>query len=247
MTSRATYMLLLVTAMSAVANIGFAQGRGRGFGRGGGMRPDMTVIHSMFEHRDKIERTVKMLPDGAEAVTESDDDTVASLLQEHVPAVEERVLENKPLPPMTFHPVFVELIKHADEYTLEHEATDRGVKVRYKADNPYAVMLVQEHAKLVSRFVKNGMSEIHADYELPKVAKTSTANTQTKPKYIHPQIQQYGKVVQFPTAAQQPRDGSKIVVDITKGSDPEKLNGAIEKVARFVNIYAGALEKNLPT
>ena len=243
MTSRATYMLLLVTAMSAVADIGFAQGRGRGFGRGGGMRPDMTVIHSMFEHRDKIERTVKMLPDGAEAVTQSDDDTVASMLQEHVPAVKERVLENKPLPPMTFHPVFVELIKHADEYTLEHEATDRGVKVRYKADNPYAVMLVQEHAKLVSRFVKNGMSEIHADYELPKVAKTSVGSTQPKPEYIQPQIQKYGKVVQFPTAAQQPRDGSKIVVDITKGSDPEKLNGAIEKVARFVNIYAGAGEK----
>lgn len=242
--------LLVLTTLSiallGVAETGLAQrghGPGRGFGRGGGMRPDMTVIHTMFEHRDKIERKVKMLPDGAEAITESDDDKVASLLQEHVPAVEERVLENKPLPPMTFHPVFVELIKHADEYTLEHEATDRGVKVRYKADNPYAVMLVQEHAKLVSRFIKNGMTEIHADYKLPKVATTSLANTQTKPKYIHPQIRKYGKVVQFPTAAQQPRDGSKIVVDITKGGDPEKLNGAIEKVARFVNIYAGAGEK----
>ena len=100
----------LAIAVLGVSNIGLAQrdhGPGRGFGRGGGMRPDMTVIHTMFEHRDKIERTVKILPDGAEAVTESNDDQVASLLQEHVPAVEERVLENKPLPPMTFHPVFV--------------------------------------------------------------------------------------------------------------------------------------------
>ena len=32
----------------------------------------------------------------------------------------------------------------------------------------------------------------------------------------------------------------KIVVDITKGGDPTKLNPAIEKVARFVNIYRGA-------
>ena len=249
MTLRRTRTLVLATlsfAMLGVTNTGLAQrghGPGRGLGRGGGMRPDMTVIHTMFEHRDKIERTVKMLDDGAEAITESDDDKIASLLQEHVPAVEERVLENKPLPPMTFHPVFVGLIKHADEYTLEYDTTERGVKVRYKADNPYAVMLVQEHAKLVSRFIKNGMSEIHADYKLPKVAKTSVASTQPKLKYVHPQIQKYGKVVQLPTAAQQPRDGSKFVVDITKGGDPEKLNGAIEKVARFVNIYAGAGEK----
>lgn len=30
-------------------------------------------------------------------------------------------------------------------------------------------MLVQEHAKLVSRFIKNGRAEIHKPYTLPKV------------------------------------------------------------------------------
>jgi hypothetical protein len=30
------------------------------------------------------------------------------------------------------------------------------------------------------------------------------------------------------------------VVDITRGGEPDKLNSAIEKVARFVNIYRGA-------
>ena len=59
-------------------------------------------------------------------------------------------------------------------------------------------------------------------------------------KYIYPAIENYGKVVQFKDAAQQPRDGSKIVVDITRGDDPDKMNSAIEKVCRFVNIYAGA-------
>lgn len=60
------------------------------------------------------------------------------------------------------------------------------------------------------------------------------------PQYINPAIAGYGKVVKLPNTAHQPRDGSKIVVDITKGSDPDKLNSAIEKVCRFVNIYAGA-------
>lgn len=60
------------------------------------------------------------------------------------------------------------------------------------------------------------------------------------PNYTNPAIAKYGKVVQLSNAAQQPRDGSKIVVDVTKGGEPAKLNPAIEKVARFVNIYRGA-------
>ena len=60
------------------------------------------------------------------------------------------------------------------------------------------------------------------------------------PQYINPKIRDYGKVVKLPTAVHQPRDNSKIVVDITKSGDPDKLNPAIEKVCRFVNIYAGA-------
>ena len=125
----------------------------------------------MFADRDKITRTIKNLPDGAEAVTESDDEAIASLLKEHVPAMEDRVLGNKPLPPMTFHPIFVELIKHADDYTLTYAETEKGMKVTYQSDDPYVVMLVQEHAKLVSRFIKNGMEEIHTPYTLPEVPK----------------------------------------------------------------------------
>ncbi|XZE17586.1 DsrE family protein [Pirellulaceae bacterium SH449] len=145
------------------------QGRGMGRGPGAmpGMREDMTTLHAMFADREKIKRTVTDLADGAEAVTESDDEAIAKLLKEHVPAMEDRVVDNKPLPPMTFHPIFVELIKHADDYTLTYEETEKGIKVRYQSDDPYVVMLVQEHAKLVSRFIKNGMEEIHAPYELP--------------------------------------------------------------------------------
>ena len=152
---------------------GMGRGRGMGhrMGRGpgamSGRRADMTTIHAMFADQEKINRTVKLLPNGAEAITESDDIVIASLLQEHVPSMESRVLENNPLPPMTFHPVFVELIKHSEDYTLEYEDTEQGVKVTYHAEDPFVVMLVQEHAKLVSRFIKNGMSEIHKPYTLP--------------------------------------------------------------------------------
>ncbi len=153
---------------------GMGRGMGLGMGRGPGamqgMQGDMTTLHAMFADRDKIKRTVKNLPDGAEAVTESDDEAIANLLKKHVPAMEDRVLGNNPLPPMTFHPIFVELLKHADDYTLTYEETDKGMKVQYQSDDPYVVMLVQEHAKLVSRFIENGMDEIHKPYTLPKTS-----------------------------------------------------------------------------
>ncbi|MEZ6065937.1 MAG: hypothetical protein R3B90_09565 [Planctomycetaceae bacterium] len=61
-----------------------------------------------------------------------------------------------------------------------------------------------------------------------------------QPEYIHPAILEFGKVVHLPDAAQQPRPDSRIVVDLTQGGEPGKLNAGLEKVCRFVNIYAGA-------
>lgn len=65
-------------------------------------------------------------------------------------------------------------------------------------------------------------------------------NDNDEPQYINPAIQSYGQVVKLSESAHQPRDASKIVVDITQGSDPDKLNSALEKLCRYVNIYAGA-------
>jgi hypothetical protein len=167
--------------------MGHGPGRGMGHGAGhgpammgkganamGGMREDMTTLHAMFGDRDKIRRKITNLPDGAEAITESDDEAIAALLREHVPAMEDRVVGNAPLPPMTFHPIFIELIKNADKYALTYEDTAKGIKVKYASDDPYVVMLVQEHAKLVSRFIKNGMEEIHKPYVLPQVVDETT-------------------------------------------------------------------------
>jgi intracellular sulfur oxidation DsrE/DsrF family protein len=56
---------------------------------------------------------------------------------------------------------------------------------------------------------------------------------------LNPVIAEYGAVVQLPKAAHQPRKESKVLVDITRGGNPEELNSAIEKVAKYLNIYAG--------
>lgn len=76
---------------------------------------------------------------------------------------------------------------------------------------------------------------------LPGIATLAQQHgTEHAAEYSNPAIAKYGKVVRLPNAVQQPRDGSKIVIDVTKGGAPDTLNAAIEKVARFVNIYHGA-------
>ncbi len=60
------------------------------------------------------------------------------------------------------------------------------------------------------------------------------------PGFSYPRIKEYGKVVRLPDAADQPRNGSKICADVTASGSPEAINPALEKVARYVNIYAGA-------
>lgn len=58
--------------------------------------------------------------------------------------------------------------------------------------------------------------------------------------FIHPRIESHGKVVRLPDAAEQPRANSRICVDVTADGSHEAIHPGIEKLARFVNIYAGA-------
>lgn len=77
-----------------------------------------------------------------------------------------------------------------------------------------------------------------------KTSESKATASHEQPQYIYPRVKSHGKVVHLPAAADQPRDDSKICVDITAAGSPEKINPAIEKVARFVNIYAGAGRKS---
>lgn len=55
-----------------------------------------------------------------------------------------------------------------------------------------------------------------------------------------PRIAGHGGVFPLPDAPHQPRSGTQLCVDMTAGGEAAKLSPAIEKLARYVNIYAGA-------
>lgn len=141
------------------------QGMRGGMGMmGGGMR-DMGAIHSLFSRSDTISRTVKLLPNGIEAVTESSDPKVAALLVEHVAAMKGRLEARQPI--RAGDPLFAAIFENADKIKVVVTPTARGVKVVETSDDPYTVKLLQSHAKAVSDFVREGMAGMHRMHPAP--------------------------------------------------------------------------------
>ena len=191
---------------------------------------DREVFQFLLQNHEKIKRNVVDLPNGVETLTESDSPEVAAKIKEHVEWMEHRITEANPI--RMRDPLFAEIFKHTDKIKIDRTETDKGVRVVETSDDPYVATLIQAHAKVVSGFVERGFAEAMKNHPVPG----EKADTEAKP--VYPVIKKYGAVVKLPHATQQPRSGTKILIDLTRGGDADKLNGAIEKVARYVNIYA---------
>ena len=119
----------------------------------------------LIEHRDSIQRTVKNLPDGIETLTESDEPDVADTIQVHVESMYDRVENSNPI--RMRDPLFREIFANANKIKMQVEHTDKGVLVRETSTDAYVVKLLQEHAKVVDLFIKNGYSELPKNHVAP--------------------------------------------------------------------------------
>ncbi len=143
-----------------------AQMMGRGHADDAQHAKDHQDFFCLIEHRDDIRRTVKNLPNGVETLTESDVKDVASMIQTHVEAMYDRMEHANPI--RMRDPIFREVFANAKKIKLEIEHTDHGVRVTETSEDDYAVKLIQEHAKVVSLWVKNGYSELPKNHPAPK-------------------------------------------------------------------------------
>lgn len=209
------------------------QGRGmQGRGPDAQFAEDREVFHFLLEHHEQIRRKVTNRPDGVETLTESDNPEIAASIQEHVAQMAKRVHEGNPI--RMRDPLFAELFRHADQIKIDYEKTSKGIKVTETSDNPDVVRLIQAHAEVVSGFVKRGFEEASQRHEVPGEEPAEVKQETT------PVIPGHGAVIQLPNAAHQPRAGTKIVVDVTRGSEPDQVNSAFDKIAKYLNIYAAA-------
>jgi intracellular sulfur oxidation DsrE/DsrF family protein len=220
---------------------GFPRGGGFGRGRGGGPGhqhdarhdADRAVFQFLLANHKKIKRSVKELPKGVETLTESSDPAVAAKIKEHVEWMKHRVENGNPI--RMRDPLFAELFRHADKIQFEYEDTPRGVRVVETSEDPQVARLIKEHAKVVSGFVSRGFTEAMKNHPVPRAGRTHDRAAELR----HPRVAGHGGVVQLAEATQQPREGTKLLVDLTAGGDPAELNRGIEKLAKYLNIYAG--------
>ena len=222
---------------------GRGPGAGRGMGTDAAMRIDQDVFHYLLERHELIRREVKNLDNGVETITESDDEAVASMIQEHVAAMHERVKTGRGL--RFWDELFVAVFKNHDKIKMVVENTEHGVKVTETSDDAYTVKLIQAHAVVVSKFVKRGFDEAHENHPVPAVDSKPATNSATPPvadpNLLFPIIEGYGGVVAVADAVELPRAGAKLVLDVTsEAKKPEEINKGLDRAARLLNLYGSA-------
>ncbi|MBB6054033.1 hypothetical protein [Armatimonas rosea] len=151
------------------------------YAQGGPNQPDMQTIHKLFADNKKIKRTVKNIPGGIEALTEATDPKTVALLQEHVAAMKIRLEKNQPM--RMWDPLFAVLFQNADKVKMTVENTKRGVKITETSSDAYVVKLLQEHAKAVSGFVKDGIAGMHVSHPAPPKGAAPVAKTK-EPAFV---------------------------------------------------------------
>lgn len=126
---------------------------------------DMGTIHALLMESKKIRRSVKLLPQGVEALTESDDTKVAAMIYEHTVAMAARLKEKRPI--RQWDPLFALLFEQADKIKLEVLKTKKGVRIRETSGDPYLVKAIQAHAAGVTDFVKEGTMGMAKEHPVP--------------------------------------------------------------------------------
>jgi ubiquinone/menaquinone biosynthesis C-methylase UbiE/intracellular sulfur oxidation DsrE/DsrF family protein len=220
---------------------GPGRGRGRGMGRGMGrgpdaaMRADQDVFHYLLDRHAAIRRDVKLLDNGVETITESDDADVTAKIQEHVAAMQGRMKSGSGL--RFWDPLFVALFDNYEQIEMTVENTDQGVKVIEISKNPFAAKLIQAHAAVVTKFVEHGFEEAEKSHEVPKtepVPATDSANSSLQ----FPVIEGFGGVVAIADAVDPLRSGMKLVLDVTADTKgPEEVSKGLDRAARVLNLY----------
>ena len=118
-----------------------------------------------MSNHTKITRQVKLLDNGVETVTESDDPAIADAIRKHVQAMYQRVEQVRPI--RLRDPLFVAVFQHAKQIELRLEPTDKGIHVTETSADPFAVRLIQAHAAVVDGFVQRGFAEAQRNHDVP--------------------------------------------------------------------------------
>lgn len=116
------------------------------------------IIHYLASHHDEFTRKVTITNDGYEAITTTDNAELVDKLHSHFKYMKSR-MESKAIV-RQWDPAFIELADYFNELEVETEFLDNGLKVIVKGRTQEAARVAQNHAEIVSEFIKEGLSAV---------------------------------------------------------------------------------------
>lgn len=144
--------------------------------RAQGMPPEARGnIHTLFSHHDKVTRTVEKTDKGYVATTESDDPKVVTALREHVKQMSARLESG--LMVRRWDPAFAEYVAHYGDIKHKFAKTTKGVRMTVTGKTPAAIKIAQNHAAVISEFVKDGWKAHDRSHPAVSGAKESASIT----------------------------------------------------------------------
>jgi len=118
-------------------------------------------LATLFRNFQKIDRTVKNLPNGIQTLTYTKDEELRAVVVSHVTGILQRVEEGRDPKVMIQSPTLDILFERRDRIKTEIETTDDGIMVTQTSDDPGVVKALQTHAAEVSAMVDRGMDTVH--------------------------------------------------------------------------------------
>lgn len=123
-----------------------------------GGNTDMQVVRQLFAYHDQIRRSVEEIPGGVQTLTESDNPEIATLIQQHVASMHQRLEDGRWFAMMSRTlPI---LFRNADRYQRQSQITPEGIAVTKTSDDAELANVLSEHAQEVTQFVQSGMPQM---------------------------------------------------------------------------------------
>lgn len=120
-----------------------------------GMPPEARAnIQTLFNNHEKITRKVEKTEKGYVATTESDDPKVVAAMRDHVKQMSARLESGMMV--RRWDPAFAEYVAHYKDIKHKFTKTKKGVQMTVTGKTPEAVKVAQNHAAVVSEFIKDG-------------------------------------------------------------------------------------------
>lgn len=169
-------MLSIMSLATGLSHAGPGHGHG---GDGLRKREIMDLIHKLFDHREDIQRDYRDVDGGIEAYTYSYDEQVGSWIQEHVYQMMSLMEDGGRI--RNWDDLFFEMFERRDDHEMMVANTTKitgsgheyGVRINQTAvvdndEKDCVAKLIQAHARVVSKFLNRGRSEMQRNHRVPE-------------------------------------------------------------------------------